>query len=54
MLLGKRDELDAQLAGEVAKLDSVTAQIDLAEYPIRPRKTDLTIQKVALAWVPTV
>ena len=52
-LQDQHKELEVQLAGEVGRLDSATAEVELSEYPIRPKKTDIAVQKVALAWVPT-
>ncbi|MGD9721681.1 MAG: ATP-binding protein [Pirellulales bacterium] len=52
-LTKKRAELDTQLAAEVAKLSTATDTAALTEYEVRPRKTDIAVQKVALAWVPT-
>ena len=52
VLLAKRDDLDAELAAEVAKLDRGIAESDVVAYPVRPRKTDMAVDKVLLVWVP--
>jgi hypothetical protein len=51
-LEARQRELDAEFARELAKLEAAAAEVEVVEYPVRPRKTDITVQKVALVWVP--
>ena len=51
-LLDKRAELDQSFAAEVAKLERDAGTVEIVEYPVRPRKSDIVVQKVALVWVP--
>jgi hypothetical protein len=48
------DELNAKLEEEVAQLqvDLDPAQWELEEIPIRPKKSDITITRLNLAWTP--
>jgi hypothetical protein len=53
-LLQKKGELDAQQQRE---LDEIAAKYDaqkltLAEYLVRPRKSDTSVGKISLTWVP--
>jgi hypothetical protein len=48
----KIQDLDAELANEVRQLESAPNQVEIVEYPVRPRKTDIAVERVALAWVP--
>jgi hypothetical protein len=48
------DELEQELKAQVATLEQTVRadQIALEAYPIRPRKTDLAVDRLLLAWVP--
>jgi hypothetical protein len=47
----KHADLAAQVQAEIAQLDTASAEVELAEYVVRPRKSDISVRKVALAWV---
>jgi hypothetical protein len=51
---GQLDELNAQFQEELAALDTKIdpATEDLEKVTINPKKTDITVQLVALAWTP--
>jgi len=48
------DELDAQFKAEVAALEAATDPLNevLETIEVRPKKADITVQTVALVWVP--
>jgi hypothetical protein len=54
-LLREQADLDAELQGEIAALRTSYDQqsITLEQIAIPPRKSDLTIMKLAIAWVPS-
>ena len=47
----KLHELEADLADEQAKIAAEFESFVVEPYPIRPRKSDIAVEKVALAWV---
>ncbi len=51
VLLQKQADLAAQVQAEIDQLDAATAEVELIEYVVRPRKSDISIRKVALAWI---
>jgi hypothetical protein len=54
VLRGKLADLEAEVQREVASLESA-ASVDrllLEEYPVRPRKSDISVSKVFVAWLP--
>jgi hypothetical protein len=50
----KQRELDAEFQAEVAKLETAVQETKLVEYPVRPRKSDISVARVSLVWVPTL
>jgi hypothetical protein len=50
-LLEQRRELEDEFEEEVAKLEAMHADPEIVEYPIAPRKRDIEIVRVALAWI---
>jgi len=46
----KLADLESQVQAEIAQIDAGAQKLELVEYPVRPRKSDITIRKVALAW----
>ena len=52
-LVLKQKELDRQLAAEAAKLERAALEFEVVAYPVRPRKTDISVQSAALVWVPS-
>jgi hypothetical protein len=50
----KYEELQAEFQEKIAKLDTALRPeaLVLEPLPIRPRKTDITIERVVLAWMP--
>jgi hypothetical protein len=53
-LRGRFDELETELKTEIEEAESHHRpdELVLEELPIRPRKTDLEVQQVALVWLP--
>ena len=47
-------DLEAKFEEEIGKLENSAAPelLDVVEYLVRPRKSDITISEVALAWMP--
>ena len=47
-------DLEAKFEEEIGKLENSAAPelLDVVEYVVRPRKSDITISEVALAWMP--
>jgi len=54
MLRNKLADLEAEVKGEVDSIEAAGSadQITLQEYPVRPRKSDISVTKVVLAWTP--
>jgi hypothetical protein len=52
-LAEQQRQLDEQLHLEVSELEAAAGEAALVEYPIRPRKADVSVEKVSLVWVPT-
>ena len=54
LLRQKYNELQAKFQLEIEKLDAALRPEALvfAPLPIRPRKTDITVERVVLAWMP--
>jgi hypothetical protein len=50
----KLEDLETEFQSEVASLEIAGAsdRLELTEYPIRPRKADIAVTKVALVWTP--
>jgi hypothetical protein len=50
------DDLNAELAAEIASLHAGAdpASLALEEVTIRPKKADVTVTRLALAWTPWV
>ena len=55
-LLDEREKLDAEFEEATESLrESLDADsLEIEETPIRPRKSDLTVEQVALAWTPWI
>ncbi len=53
-LQGQLAELESEVAREVAALEGATSPdaLDIDEVSVAPRKSDITVSRVALAWVP--
>ena len=54
ILIEKLHELEEEFNAETAQYQALTKAEDLPaeDYPIRPRKTDIQVDEVSLAWVP--
>lgn len=55
-LLVKRSDLEEELQVEIddLELSMTTRNVDLEPLSIRPRKSDISVEKVALVWIPAV
>jgi hypothetical protein len=52
-LVDQQRQLDEQLHQDVTALEAAAKEASLVEYPVRPRKADVSVEKVSLVWVPT-
>lgn len=50
-LEAKKAELAAQVQSEIDALEAANRQAPLESYAVRPKKTDIAVRKVVLAWV---
>jgi hypothetical protein len=55
-LLEQRAELEERIARDVQRLEAAhqSAELHLETISIRPRKTDITVQEVSVAWLPRI
>ncbi len=55
-LLVKRSDLEHQLQDEINVIDkSLSAgKMELESVTLRPRKADISVEQVALVWIPVV
>jgi hypothetical protein len=55
-LLVKRSDLEQELQNEIDDLEvsMSTRKVNLEPLSIRPRKSDISVEKVALVWIPSV
>ena len=53
-LLQQRTELEQQIADDVAHLDATLGadRMQLERLQVRPRKSDVVVEPVTLAWMP--
>ena len=53
-LLRQRSELEAQVNEEIARIDAAlrTSHAQLERLQVRPRKSDIALEPLALVWMP--
>jgi hypothetical protein len=52
-LVDQQRQLDEQLHQDVMALEAAAREASVVEYPVRPKKADVSVEKVSLVWVPT-
>ena len=55
-LLRQREELEQQIADDVARIDAAsgTDRLQIERLQVRPRKADITVEPVLLVWMPWI
>jgi hypothetical protein len=50
--IAKRDELAAEIEAEVERIGTATDPVDLETVVVKPKKSDIEVRLLAVAWVP--